>query len=116
MAAKIKSGDEVVVISGKDKGKRGKVLKVIHAEQKCQDKVLVEGINKVTKHVKPNPMLQQEGGIVQVEKPIYLCKVAIYNPAKTTAGGADRVNFQIVDGKKVRVFKSNKEAIVQNNK
>jgi len=101
---KIKKGDEVIVLTGKDKGKRGQVLSVVSA-----DKVLVEGINSVKKHQKPNPNKGIEGGIVQKQMPINVSNVAIYN-AQTEK--ADRVGFKILeDGKKVRFFKSNNEVL-----
>jgi large subunit ribosomal protein L24 len=103
MAAKIRSNDEIIVIAGKDKGKTGKVTKVL-----TNDKVIVEGVNLVTKHVKPNPQLQVEGGRVEQEAPIHVSNVAIYNSAMSKA---DRVGFRIEDGKKVRFFKSNNELI-----
>ncbi len=101
---KIKKGDEVIVLTGKDKGKRGQVLSVVSA-----DKLLVEGINSVKKHQKPNPNKGIEGGIVQKQMPINISNVAIYN-AQTEK--ADRVGFKILeDGKKVRFFKSNNEVL-----
>ncbi|NTS76860.1 50S ribosomal protein L24 [Catenovulum sp. SM1970] len=103
MAAKIRSNDEIIVIAGKDKGKTGKVSRVL-----TNDKVIVEGVNIVTKHVKPNPQAQVEGGRVEQEAPIHVSNVAIYNSA---TGKADRVGFRIEDGKKVRFFKSNNELI-----
>lgn len=103
MAAKIRREDEVIVITGRDKGKRGKVTQVLEG-----GKLIVEGINIVKKHQKPNPYLQIEGGIVDQEAAIDASNVAVYNP-KT--GKADRVGFRIEDGKKVRFFKSNNEAI-----
>jgi large subunit ribosomal protein L24 len=100
---KIKKGDEVVVITGKDKGKRGTVLSVL------EDKVLVEGVNVAKKHQKPNPMKGDAGGIVDKTMPINVSNVAIYNPATKAA---DRVGFKLLDdGKKVRVFKSNGEVV-----
>lgn len=104
MAAKIKRDDEVVVLAGKDKGKRGKVLTVLTAE----GRVIVEGVNLVKKHQKPNPALNQAGGIIEKEASIHVSNVAIFNPATEKA---DRVGFKIEDGKKVRVFKSNSEII-----
>ena len=97
MASKIRRDDEVIVLAGKDKGKTGKVTKV-----------LVEGINLIKKHTKPVPQLQQPGGIVEKEAPLNVSNVAIVNP-KT--GKADRVGFRDEDGKKVRFFKSNNELI-----
>lgn len=101
---KIKKGDEVIVLTGKDKGKRGQVLSIVSAE-----KVLVEGINSVKKHQKPNPNKGIEGGIVEKQMPINVSNVAIYN-AQTKK--ADRVGFKVLeDGKKVRFFKSNNEVL-----
>ena len=104
MAAKIRRDDEVIVIAGKDKGKRGKVVSVLTAD----NKVIVEGVNIVKKHQKPNPYLQVEGGIIEKEAPLQISNVAIYNPA---TGKADRVGFRFEEGKKVRIFKSNNEVI-----
>jgi len=103
MAAKIRQNDEVIVIAGKDKGKRGKVSKVLST-----GKVIVEGVNMVKKHKKPVPQLQIEGGIVEQEAALDISNVAIYNEATSKA---DRVGFRIEDGKKVRFFKSNDELI-----
>jgi large subunit ribosomal protein L24 len=101
---KIRKGDDVIVVTGKDKGKRGVVLDRIDA-----DHLLVEGINRVKKHVKPNPMKGQQGGIVEKEMPLDISNVALFNPA-TSKG--DRVGFkQLDDGRKVRVFKSNGEVV-----
>ena len=101
---KIRKGDNVVVITGKDKGKRGPVLRVVDAEH-----LVVEGINRVKKHQKPNPMRNQPGGIVEFERSIHVSNVAILNPATQRA---DRVGMKILDdGRKVRVFKSNGEMI-----
>jgi large subunit ribosomal protein L24 len=96
---KIKRDDEVVVLAGKDKGKRGKVRKVVDA-----NRVIVAGINMVKKHTRPNPQAGIQGGIVEREAPIQVSNVAIFNP-ETSKG--DRVGFRVADGKKVRVFKSN---------
>lgn len=105
MAAKIRRDDEVIVLAGKDKGKRGKVKQVLPAEQR----VVVEGVNLVKKHQKPNPQLGIAGGIIEREASLHVSNVAIYNAA---AGKADRVGFRIEeDGKKVRVFKSTGETI-----
>jgi large subunit ribosomal protein L24 len=104
MAAKIRRDDEVIVLAGKDKGKRGKVTKVLVA----QGKVFVEGVNLVKKHQKPVPQLQQAGGIIDKEAPIDVSNVAIFNSA---TGKADRVGFRFEDGKKVRFFKSNNELV-----
>ena len=104
MAAKIRRDDEVVVLAGKDKGKQGKVLKVLTDK----DRVIVEGVNVVKKHQKPNPALGESGGIVETEAPIHVSNVAILNPE---TGKADRVGFRFEDGKKVRFFKSNNAII-----
>ncbi|PCH83988.1 MAG: 50S ribosomal protein L24 [Piscirickettsiaceae bacterium] len=101
---KIKKGDEVIVLTGKDKGKRGTVLSVVSSE-----KVLVEGINSVKKHQKPNPNKGIEGGIVEKQMPIQVSNVAIYN---SQTKKADRIGFRLLeDGKKVRFFKSNNEVV-----
>jgi len=100
---KIKKNDDVIVITGKDKGNRGNVLSV------AGEYVLVGGINKVKKHQKPNPVKGTAGGIVEMEKPIHISNIAIYN---ATTKKADRVGVkQLEDGRKVRVFKSNGEVI-----
>ena len=100
---KIKKNDEVIIIAGKDKGNRGSVLNVL------DDRVLVSGINKVKKHQKPNPVKGVAGGIVEMEKPIHISNVAIYNAASKKA---DRVGVKsLEDGRKVRVFKSSGEVI-----
>ena len=104
MAAKIKRDDEVVVLAGKDKGKRGKVLKVDTAK----NRVFVEGVNIVKKHQKPNPALGVAGGVIEQEASIDVSNVAIYNPE---TGKADRVGFKLEDGKKVRFFQSNNAII-----
>ena len=101
---KIKKGDDVVVTAGKDKGKRGTVLRVVDAEH-----LVVEGANKVKKHQRPNPMRGLTGGIIDKEMPLHVSKVAIFNP-QTRKG--DRVGFRMLeDGRKVRFFKSNGEVI-----
>ena len=100
---KIKKNDDVIVIAGKDKGNRGNVLHVLG------DKLLVAGINKVKKHQKPNPVKGVSGGIVEMEKPIHISNVAIFNAA---AKKGDRVGIKVLeDGRKVRVFKSSGEQI-----
>ena len=100
---KIRKGDQVVVITGKDKGKRGTVLRVL------DEQVVVENINIAKKHVRPNPMRGEQGGIVDKEMPLHVSNVALYNP---TAGKADRVGMKMLDdGRKVRVFKSNGEVV-----
>lgn len=101
---KIRKGDEVIVTTGKDKGKRGVVSAVVSPEL-----VLVDGVNQVKKHVKPNPMKGEVGGIATKQLPIQVSNVAIFNPA---TGKADRVGFKVLeDGKKVRYFKSNGEQL-----
>ena len=103
MAAKIRQNDEVIVLTGKDKGKKGKVTKVLNT-----GKVIVEGINLVKKHEKPVPALNQQGGIVEKEAAIDASNIAIFN---STTGKADRIGFRFEDGKKVRFFKSNNEIV-----
>jgi large subunit ribosomal protein L24 len=101
---KIKKGDDVVVTAGKDKGKRGTVLRVVDA-----DHLLVEGANRVKKHQRPNPMRGQQGGIIEKEMPLHVSKIAIFNPQTRKA---DRVGFRTLeDGRKVRFFKSNGEVL-----
>jgi len=101
---KIRKGDDVVVLTGKDKGKRGTVLLRVGDEH-----VVVEGVNRAKKHVKPNPMKGVAGGIVDKDMPIHLSNVALFNPASKKA---DRVGFKLLDdGRKVRVFKSNGELV-----
>jgi large subunit ribosomal protein L24 len=101
---KIRKGDEVVVLAGRDKGKRGKVVL-----RKDEDHLVVDGINLVKKHTKPNPMAGTTGGIVEKSMPIHQSNVAIFNGQ---TGKADRVGIKLLaDGKKVRVFKSSGEEI-----
>ncbi len=100
---KIRKGDEVIVLAGRDKGKRGKVVL-----RKDDEKLVVEGINLVKKHTKPNPMKGTTGGIVEKSMPIHQSNVAIFNPA---TGKADRVGIKVEGDKRVRVFKSSGEAI-----
>jgi large subunit ribosomal protein L24 len=101
---KIKKGDDVVVRTGKDKGKSGRVTKVLK-----DDKVLVEGINQVKKSQKPNPNAGVTGGIVTKDMPIHISNIGLYNPATKKA---DRVGIRILDnGKKVRYFKSTNEVV-----
>jgi large subunit ribosomal protein L24 len=102
--SKIKKGDEVIVLTGKNKGMRGKVLSVLTSK----NKVTVEGVQLLKKHVKPNPNTNTKGGIVEREAPISVSNVAIFNPITKKA---DRVGFRFVDGKKIRYFKSNNEQI-----
>ena len=104
MASKIRRDDEVIILAGKDKGKTGKVTKVLVES----GKVFVEGVNLIKKHTKPVPQLQQPGGIVEKEASLQVSNVAILNPK---SGKADRVGFRIEDGKKVRFFKSDNELI-----
>ncbi|MDN0075875.1 50S ribosomal protein L24 [Crenobacter sp. SG2303] len=100
---KIRKGDEVIVTTGKDKGKRGAVLRVL------DEKVIVEGVNVAKKHQKPNPVRGVAGGVVEKTMPIHVSNVAIFNPATQKA---DRVAIkQLEDGRKVRVFKSNGEIV-----
>ncbi len=101
---KIKQGDDVVVLTGKNRGARGTVRRVLPG-----DKVIVENVNLIKKHVRPNPQIGEPGGIIEKEAPIHVSNVAIYNPATKKA---DRVGFKILeDGKKVRYFKSNGEVV-----
>jgi large subunit ribosomal protein L24 len=100
---KIKVGDDVMVVAGKDKGKRGRVLRVEG------DRLVVENVNMAKKHQKQNPQRGVPGGIVDKEMPIHISNLGLYNPSK---GGADRVGFKVLaDGKKVRVFKSDGEVV-----
>lgn len=102
--ARIHKGDRVVVLAGKDKGKRGSVLRVL-----SDGGVVVEGVNRVKKHVKPNPMRNNPGGIVEKEMPIHISNLALLNPA---TGRGERVGSKILDdGRKVRVFKSSGEMV-----
>ncbi|MBK8065468.1 MAG: 50S ribosomal protein L24 [Betaproteobacteria bacterium] len=101
---RIKKGDEVIVITGRDKGKRGAVLRRVD-----DNHVVVEGVNRVKKHMRPNPMKGVQGGIVEKDMPIHISNVALFNPATQKA---DRVGVkQLDDGRKVRVFKSNGEQV-----
>lgn len=101
---KIKKGDEVIVIAGKDKGKRGEVSRILSG-----DKVLVDNVNVVKKHSRGNPQQGVPGGIIDKEMPIHVSNVALFNPA---TGKADRVGVRTLeDGTKVRFFKSNNEVI-----
>ena len=100
---KIRKNDDVIVISGKDKGNRGNVLRVL------DDRLLVSGVNKVKKHQKPNPVKGDAGGIVELEMSIHASNVAIYN---ATSKKADRVGIKTLeDGRKVRIYKSSGEVI-----
>jgi len=100
---KIKSEDEVIILAGKDKGKRGKVRKVLD-----DNRLIVSGINMNKKHTKPNPQMGVPGGIVEKEAPMQISNVAIFNSATNKA---DRVGFKVDGDTKVRIFKSNGEAI-----
>jgi large subunit ribosomal protein L24 len=101
---KIRKGDQIVVLTGKDKGRRGTVIQVL-----ADGRVVVESVNMVKKHQKPNPQAGKQGGIVEKEMPLPVSKVAIWNPASKKA---DRVGFKtLADGKKVRFFKSNGEML-----
>ena len=101
---RIRKGDEVVVLSGRDKGKRGTVMRRIDA-----DYLVVEGVNRVKKHQRPNPMKGISGGIVDKDLPIHISNVALFNPATKKA---DRVGVKTLqDGRKVRVFKDNGEQV-----
>jgi large subunit ribosomal protein L24 len=101
---RIKKGDEVIVLAGRDKGKRGTVLRRVDAQF-----VVVEGVNRVKKHQRPNPMKGEQGGIVDKDMPIHVSNVALFNPATKKA---DRSGIKLLDGgKKVRVFKDNGEQV-----
>jgi len=101
---RIKKGDDVIVIAGKDKGRRGSVLRVTD-----NNRVLIEGINLVKRHTKANPNRGEAGGIIEREAPIHISNIMLYNPA-TEKG--DRVGFRVLeDGRKVRYFKSNNEVV-----
>lgn len=102
---KLKKGDEVIVITGKDKGKRGNIVKVLTDVER----VIVENVNVAKKHQKPNPAAGAPGGIVEMEMPLDISNVALFNPA---TGKGDRVGIKTLeDGRKVRYFKSNGEVI-----
>ena len=105
MVNKLRKGDEVIIIAGKDKGRRGKITRVLPK----LGRVYVEGANMKKKHVRPNPNVQETGGIMEKEAPLQQSNVAIYN---TASKKADRVGFKVLqDGRKVRIFKSNGEQI-----
>jgi large subunit ribosomal protein L24 len=100
---KIKKGDDVILVAGKDKGKRGSVLNV------QDDRLVVENCNMAKKHVKPNPNAGESGGIVEREMPLHISNVALFNP---TTNKGDRVGIKTLeDGRKVRVYKSNQEVV-----
>ncbi len=106
---KIRKGDMVVVTTGKEKGKRGSVLRIFES-----GKVLIEGVNRVKKHQRPNPMKNQQGGIIDKEMPVHISNVLLLNPA---TGKGDRVGFKFLEAqganpaRKVRFFKSNGEVV-----
>ena len=101
---KIRKGDEVIVLTGRDKGKRGTVLRLVDDSH-----VLVEGANKVKKHERPNPMKNTTGGIIEKEMPLHISNIALFNPATQKA---DRVGIRVMEsGKRVRYFKSNSEVV-----
>ena len=100
--SKLRKGDDVVVLSGRDKGKRGTVLQIIE-----NNRILVDNVNVIKKHVKPNPNRGETGGIIEKEAPIQISNVALFNP---NSNKADRVGYKLLeDGRKVRVFKSDGE-------
>lgn len=115
---KIKTGDNVAIMAGKDKGRTGKVLRIVMKntarskdpkKQKLDTWVVVEGINMVKKHVKPNPRAQKPGGIVQKEAAVHVSNVMLVNP---TSGKPERVGFKVLeDGKRVRCFKKSGDVI-----
>lgn len=101
---RIRQGDDVVVISGKDKGRRGTVIKV-----GSDDRLVVQNVNMVKKHQKPNPYAGQAGGIIDKEMPLHVSNVMLYNPA---IGKGDRVGFRTLeDGRKVRVYRATNEVV-----
>lgn len=101
---KIRKGDDVVVTTGRDRGKRGTVLRILDAEH-----VVVEGANRVKKHQRPNPMKGVQGGIIEKEMPLHVSNVALYNPVTKKA---DRIGLRTLeDGRRVRFFKSNGEVV-----
>jgi large subunit ribosomal protein L24 len=101
---KIRKGDNVVVITGRDKGKRGDVTQIVDAEH-----LIVSGLNQVKKHQRPNPMKGEQGGIVNKDMPIHISNVALWNPVTRRA---DRIGFRTMqDGRKLRFFKSNGELV-----
>ena len=100
---RIRKGDQVVVISGKDKGKRGDVVRV------AGDKVVVSNVNIVKRHTKPNPQIGQPGGVIERESPIHISNVMLFNPA---TGKGERIGTKVLeDGRRLRVFRSSGEAI-----
>ena len=100
---RIKKGDQVVVIAGKDKGKKGDVVRV------AGDKVVVSNINMIKRHTKPNPQANQPGGVIEREAPIHISNVMLFNPA---SGKGERIGVKVLeDGRKLRVFRSSGEAV-----
>ena len=100
---RIRKGDQVVVISGKDKGKKGDVVRV------AGDKVVVSNINIIKRHTKPNPQANQPGGVIEREAPIHISNVMLFNPA---SGKGERIGVKVLeDGRKLRVFRSSGEAV-----
>ena len=100
---RIKKGDQVIVTAGKDKGKKGEVVRV------AGDKVVVSNINIIKRHTKPNPQANQPGGVIEREAPIHISNVMLFNPA---SGKGERVGFKVLeDGRKLRVFRSSGEAV-----
>ena len=100
---RIKKGDEVIVTAGKDKGKRGDVVRM------AGDKLVVANVNVIKRHTKPNPQAGQPGGVIEREAPIHISNVMLFNPA---TGKGERVGFKVLeDGRKLRVFRSSGEAI-----
>ena len=100
---RLRKGDQVVVLSGRDKGRRGAILSV------RDDQVVVENVTRVKRHQRPNPQAGQQGGIIEKEMPLHACKVAIWNPSTKKA---DRIGFKTLgDGRKVRCFRSNGEML-----
>ena len=101
---RLKKGDSVIVIAGKDKGKKGEILRIIEP-----DRLIVSNVNIAKKHVKPNPNKNENGGIIEREMPLHISNVMMFNPI-TKKG--DKIGFKsLEDGKKVRIYKSNKEVI-----
>lgn len=101
---RIKKGDQVIVIAGKDKGKRGSVVRIVDAER-----AVVDNVNVVKRHTKPNPQRGVSGGIIEKEMPIHISNIAMYNPA---TGKGDRIGFRtLADGRKVRFFRSTDEVV-----
>ncbi len=100
---KIKQEDEVIVLAGKDKGKRGKIVRLVG-----EDRAIVSGVNMIKKHQKPNPQANVPGGIIEKEAAIQISNVAIFN---ASTNKADRVGIKLEDGKKVRIFKSSGEKV-----